>query len=109
MTTTYTRDVQASLWYLSHFTADEIADLFRAEGIKGSHSAATCPVSNYLKRETGVRYSVFFSAARYDEAECREGPGPRYEVPSSVFTFIQRFDAHQYPDLEEEVTTSWSS
>jgi len=99
----FMRDVEASLWYLSHFTADEIADLFRREGIKGSHGAAKCPVSNYLKRETDIRYSVFRSARQYDEEQhCERVERESYEVPSSAFIFIQRFDAGQYPDLEEE-------
>src|SRR6266850_8111910 len=99
----FMRDVEATLWYLSHFTADEIADLFRGQGIKGSHGAATCPVSNYLKRETGIRYAVFLRARQYDEERlCELVFCESYEVPTSVFVFIQRFDARWYPDLEEE-------
>jgi len=99
----FVRDVEASLWYLSHFSPDEIAELFRREDIKGSHGAVTCPVSNYLKRETGIRYSVFLSARQYDEEQrCEVVQRESYGVPFSVFEFIQRFDAGQYPDLEEE-------
>lgn len=105
----FVRDVEAHLWYLAHFSPDEIADLFRSEGIKGERTAACrCPVSNYLKRETGVRYATFFRARQYNETECRAF-GPSVDLPESVRDFIVCFDDYKYTDLIETEVAPWSS
>lgn len=102
------RNVEASLWYLSHFAADEIADLFRFEGIKGNHGANSCPVSEYLFKETGERYFVFVYARK-----CVNGVEDDFEnaveLPRSVRRFIGNFDAGCYPDLIKEEAPAWSS
>ena len=80
---------------LGQLQPDEIARLFRDEGVTGVlGQARRCPVASYVRRETGVRISI------YDNwSQKNDGPELGTATPPTVFGFIKHFDGLEYPDL----------
>lgn len=93
---------------LARFRPDAIAEFLQVRGHRGSRGYATdCPVSNYLSKRTGKRYSVapkgwgvFRVADDLDDDRPIEG----VRVDGNIATFIKRFDRGCYPELEVGTT-----
>ena len=82
---------------LGQLQPDEIARLFRDEGVTGVlGQARRCPVASYVRRETGVRISIYdnWSQVSGDDFDLLGAA-----TPPTVFEFIRRFDGLEYPDL----------
>lgn len=80
--------------------ARDIALFLQAEGITGTHLATSCPVANYVWRETGVSISVCSNFWARDEA------GRTYDqetVPPAVGKFIRSYDLLGFPELDEGI------
>lgn len=77
-----------------------VAHYLYAAGIRGRKGrAASCPVANYLNRETGLTVAVSgMRTAVYDSQNRCIG---EIDNPSSVTRFVTAFDAHHFPLLEE--------
>lgn len=96
-----TDKAEHALAVIGRLSADQIADFFKFEGIKGFPiTAGQCPIANYLNRELGGRHSIcrdsFF--ASYDDI----GSDYSTSIPDSVAHFIQKFDMYFYPELIKE-------
>lgn len=72
-----------------------IAQRLREAGIKGNHHPTSCPIANYLRRETGVDVRVY-------EKKVTNNWASRVPIipPSKVAAFIRLFDQGYYPELD---------
>jgi hypothetical protein len=77
-------------------SANQIAQFLSGEGITGVRTLLnSCPIANYLKRETGaekVRVNGFWAENEERLTMYRDG--------TPIPAFIARFDAGLYPELE---------
>jgi hypothetical protein len=70
-----------------------VAQFLVGERIQGYRSMATsCPVAQYLRRETGQQCEVHMNKFFNKDWS--------YEVPLNVGIFVYDFDKGKYPDLE---------
>ena len=92
--------VTTALERLDHLTADEVATLFDATGVKGLRGfVPMCPVSAYLYQESGKSSRVALTTARiYDP----DGSSEVVELPKGVCHFIARFERGDFPYLETD-------
>jgi hypothetical protein len=86
---------------LGELEPDEIAKLFRNLGIVGwTRQAGSCPVANYVQRETGR--SAVIDPRRWHARKVNGRPLHQWdngELPATVAQFVKRFDALGYPEL----------
>ena len=75
-------------------SADQVAAFLRAEGVTGTpFDPRRCPLSNYLKRATGRRYSV-------DAVEiCQKNGEALLDLTEAEGVFVVEFDSLTYLDL----------
>ena len=75
-------------------TADQIAELFRAEGIKGDRNVLeSCPIAGYATKCSGIdvevnEYGISFSGGKFN-----------FPATPAMKDFILRFDQGFYPEL----------
>lgn len=75
-------------------TADIVAARLLAEGCRGRRmKGESCPVANYLKMMFDLGAAVCAQSA------CLWS-GPECDLPPAVASFVSRFDAGEFPDLE---------
>lgn len=79
--------------------ADDVAEYLIAERITGGHSAASCPVAMYMRRESGlpvwIAHSVWGSA--------QPTRGLRGEpLPAPVKDFVRLYDNDGWPQLRND-------
>lgn len=82
-------------------TATDIAEFLEQEAITGTHHSQTCPVANYVLRETGTPISICQSF--WGPANAANWERSSHTVPVSVTAFIRRFDGRGFPRLEEPI------
>jgi hypothetical protein len=88
-------------------SADAVADLLRAEGIKGSNTgnAWKCPIANFLTREAPVPGLVINAGPIglfYCDNETLLTVGPTLNVPPAASAFMLCFDNEtHFQDLAE--------
>ena len=76
-------------------SAQDIADLFRLQGIRGVPKDVTgCPIATYLK-EGGVLAPIVGGTIAYVKAG-----GLCVEMPKGCSEFVGKFDCGYYPDLK---------
>lgn len=82
-------------------TADEIADFFRKEGIKGYRGEIeSCPIANYVSAGCGGKVQMDDkSLITIDPTNPEKEVGWVLEHTPAMAEFIKRFDAGDYPDL----------
>jgi hypothetical protein len=80
---------------------DAIAEYLLDEGIVGKRGFGdSCPVANYIRRETGL--VTFVSLGEWGvEPETIHFGTPNREMPYVVGRFVNNFDNGMYPDLIE--------
>ena len=95
-------------------TADELADFFRHEGVKGfMHERRTCPIANWMKMQTGLEISA--ASDIVDLTPIVNGDGTLNEAATSsramatyaMVGFMQNFDNCHYPSLVDERDCGW--
>ena len=75
---------------------DAVHQALKDKGYKGlPENCNSCPVANYLKGETGVKWVV--GKNRFWNKT--EGPLQKYDLPRQVKLFIESFDNYKYLDL----------
>lgn len=94
-------------------TANDLADHFKSLGIQGvEQDALACPITKYVKMETGL-VNVVTNSGYVTVA--KENPD-HYDAMNVLFQgkntdamtdFVQGFDHGRYPDLVEPETPWW--
>ena len=89
--------LQEALNQLADYSSDDIAELMRLAGKKGTQSLAlSCPMANYLSDVLGSECSVgpWRAHNMLDDGDDRWA-----DLPDSVSYFVDRFDRGHYPFL----------
>lgn len=87
-------------------TADEIAILLGRLSITGTSAAISCPIAEYVKKETGEAVAVSQAGgARANQS----GPSTEFHLPQHVRDFIRIFDNGDYPWLTKKAATGLSA
>jgi len=99
---THPRFISAFLKSLGS-TADEVATLLRKEGIKGIPIAAgSCPIARLVKKRYPKAADFTISRGRFSVGTGRTCRYADVDWSSGVSRFIEKFDGHAYPDLEDK-------
>lgn len=91
------------LFGLHSKSADDIADMLHARGIRGpKFQADSCPIAIWLREATGAQWSSADGAElQYGDANPTPGTGRvAVDTPDSVVDFLELFDSGRYPHLE---------
>lgn len=90
-------EVQAWVTKLGGMSKEDIADLLRAEGVKGLTGAPNaCPIANLIHKKTGTRVLMGHTVYSVDDTDTACA-----RVPVTVGDFIDMFDSDEYPELED--------
>lgn len=82
------------------YTADEVANILRWKGMKGTPcSTSWCPINRDIKKETGRLDTNFFG--EYAEVYALTGP-KKIPAPQSLDEFAFLFDHGRYQDLVDD-------
>lgn len=100
------RDLNEVVNELGQLSDNDIAAYLKVHGITGVRgSTASCPLAEYISKETGLNVRV----ASYVWVPFNEGcpalsRGTKQEVmtPESMRAFISKFDAGKWPELMRE-------
>jgi hypothetical protein len=82
-------------------TSDQVCRSLKERGIKGDMwCGSSCPIANYLRKETGVLVSV--NTRQVSIFDPRNKSHEHYldqELPAAISAFIRNFDNRAYPEL----------
>lgn len=93
-------DIQAWINKLDAMTADDIADLLKAEGVTGRRVwVEACPLANFLRTKGDVAYLFVGGAIVHWADNDPASPGRHVRSHGGIRDFVTRFDYGQYPDL----------
>lgn len=97
-------------------SADEVAAFLQEQGVIGVPMAAEfCPVSNWIRRESGEKHVSTANSVRIWETENTAfwnsyGPGDikaQYILSPFVQKFIVKFDSLNYPNLVRSIVSEY--